>query len=145
MTKIITKKTPPSKEKLCELHKNIWEEKYLRRPYGSKLKLMKAYDESRTLTTTEWEYIKEAVEALELPVVMTNTDYGFGVAIQIYDHPECPGAGSELLLAVSQKHFEENFNEGWDRFYSLIRTKRNLELIEFCKLPKLMKRSYYEY
>lgn len=141
----MNKNTPPSKEKLRELNESIWTKKYIQRPHGRRLKLTKIYDECRSLTEAEWDYIKKSVKALELPVVMSNSAYGFGVAIRIYEPPVAPTVPCELLLAITQKHFEEKFNQGWDRFYPLINTKRNLELIDFCGLPKLLKKSYYEY
>lgn len=93
----------------------------------------------------KWEEIKELIKIESLVLEMVNACMGFGCGIVIYKPPTYPGIPPEYIQMITCAHFDEKFEKGWQRFHPLVSLRENLELLNFCRLPTLKSKGYYEY
>ena len=115
----------------------IWSELKGRRPY--------VFRTEEGDLSDKWEEIKELIKREQLVLEMVNTCFGFGCGIVIHQSPAYPNLPSEKIQIITCAHFDEKFDDGWQRFHPLVSSRENLELLHFCRLPTLKSKGYYEY
>lgn len=115
------------------------------------------------LDDEEFTRLHEIILRWDLPVQMTNTGFGFGVGLVIFE-PEKPAIfpGTEdatipdAIACVSQSHlppshstFEHDdrirFDDGWGAFEPLTHRDGNLEILRRCGLPEPRPKGDYVY
>ena len=129
-------------EELRRLQEDIWKEYTHNSRYVHPHKI---HMETRKLTHQEWADVMHAVVQHRLAVSMINTCMGFNCGIDIYEPPTYPGLPPEHLIRITGDHFSTKFEQTWERLYPLVNNQDNANLLEFCNLPPLKDRVYYEY
>lgn len=126
-------------EILKELHKDIWETKQSTSRWGS------FNIEARQLTTEEWETVKNAINQEQLAVHMINACFGFNCGIQLFQAPQYPDLELNLIIVITGKHLDKSFDAAWEEFSELAKNSENQKLLDFCKLPRLRNKGFYDY
>jgi hypothetical protein len=149
-------------EWLRELDGELWEDKWMTDRYrgGRYVKT----ELPRRLTDEEWRRVKSIVERQRLPVTMSNTRFGFGVGLVIFE-PErewiYPGVEEEsrppALTMISQSHLPKSessfdgadkrclFEDGWRCFEPLTHAQDNFEVLRRCRLKEPGTKGDYAY
>lgn len=109
--------------------------------------------EKRKLTDSEWRIVRMHVEDLDLPVELSNSNFGFGIAMHVRGASSYPGIDPEILVTISGKQlpgFDESrhrngFDLGWTVFAPLALRIRNADLLSYYNLPPIQSKSHYAY
>jgi hypothetical protein len=143
------------------LDKELWEDKWMSDRFRS------GYVKNelpRRLTDEEWTRVKEIVARQHLPVTMSNTRFGFGVGLVIFERERewiYPGVEEEsrppALTMISQSHLPTSestsdcadkrclFEDGWRCFEPLTHAQDNFEILRRCQLKEPGSKGDYAY
>jgi hypothetical protein len=108
---------------------------------------------TQALVPEEWARVTELIQKYKLAVEMGNSDFGFAIAIHIYDDPLYPGIPPTLLCAVTQRHLPligtlgnpDGWNIAWDVFSAITHTRENKQRLKAMGLAAPRGKDYYEY
>lgn len=141
-----------SKEKLEELHKEIWKEERYNdgRPY---------LESKRMITIEEWKLVKSTIAEVPLVCQMINTRFGFGIGIDVWELPVAPGAPPLHVIRVADEQLPwpeaaqrlkdmervDRWNMAWDAFSPLTHSEENIRLCGVSGIEKPREKVYYDY
>jgi hypothetical protein len=142
--------TEDTKAWLRALHADIWEPRQYVRWNGQ---VHTVPEVKRKLTWEEWGQV-EAILQDDRPLVeMGGTDFGFGVALEIYDDfpATYPGVKPMLvvLLSVNKNHLpgEEvvDLDTGWALFSPHTHSAENVKHLREAGRPAPQPKGFYDY